>query len=182
MEKKEKRNVSVILDVNGNKIVVINDILFKGKKIDWNEVAEYLKRYVGEFYTIAEEGETVYIGKELPDEYTRSKYSTVIRGKTEKVKANAVQGLPEMIENATGKQHTPNKKQKHKKDAKYGWYKYETRFAIPVFADTGEVEQYKVFRAAMIIRHGADNKKYIYDIINIKKETGDLFKSEDPTQ
>ena len=61
-------------------------------------------------------------------------------------------------------------------------YKYETRFAIPVFADTWEVEQYKIFRAAMIIRHGADNKKYIYDIINIKKETGDLFKSEDPTQ
>ena len=116
----------MILDANGNKIVVINDILFKGEKIDWNEVAEYLKRYVGEFYTIAEEDEKIYIGKELPDEYTRSKYSTVIRGKTEKVKANAVQGLPEMIENATGKQHTPNKKQKHKKDAKYGWYKYRT--------------------------------------------------------
>ena len=43
-----KRNVSVIQDVDGNNIVIINDIRFKGKRsVDWKDVREYLKEYVG---------------------------------------------------------------------------------------------------------------------------------------
>lgn len=35
---------------DGKKIVVINNILFKGKrKIDWEEVEKYLKGYVGKW-------------------------------------------------------------------------------------------------------------------------------------
>ena len=66
-EKKTKRNVSVIQDADGNKIVVINDIAFKGKRsIQWEDVEEYLKRYVGDIYSIAEDNEIIYIGPELP--------------------------------------------------------------------------------------------------------------------
>ena len=54
-----KRNISVVKDVDGNKIVVINDLIFKGKKIAWNDVEKYLKKYVGEFYSIAEDKEIV---------------------------------------------------------------------------------------------------------------------------
>ena len=44
----KSRNVSIIEDLNGDRIVVINDIIFKGKrKIKWNDVEEYLQRYVG---------------------------------------------------------------------------------------------------------------------------------------
>lgn len=33
------RNVSIIKDLNGNQIVLINDILFKGKrKVNWEDV------------------------------------------------------------------------------------------------------------------------------------------------
>lgn len=39
-----KRNISVVKDVDGNKIVVINDLIFKGKKIAWNDVEKYLKK------------------------------------------------------------------------------------------------------------------------------------------
>ena len=47
-----KRNVSVIQDVDGNNIVIINDIRFKGKRsVDWKDVriiesaiAEKIKR------------------------------------------------------------------------------------------------------------------------------------------
>ena len=40
---KIKRNVSVIQDVDGNNIVIINDIRFKGKRsVDWKDVREYL--------------------------------------------------------------------------------------------------------------------------------------------
>ena len=43
-EVKGKRSVSVIKDVDGNNIVIINDIRFKGKRsIDWKDVREYLK-------------------------------------------------------------------------------------------------------------------------------------------
>lgn len=44
------RNVNIILEPNGKKIVLINDIRFKcKKKEDWKEVEEYLKEYIGEF-------------------------------------------------------------------------------------------------------------------------------------
>ena len=49
-----KRNISIIQDVDGKNIVIINDIRFKGKRsVDWKDVREYLKEFVGEFYTIA---------------------------------------------------------------------------------------------------------------------------------
>lgn len=50
-----ERNISVIKNVNGNQIVIVNDIRFKGKRnINWDEVEQYLKQYVGEFiqYTL----------------------------------------------------------------------------------------------------------------------------------
>ena len=56
------RNVSVIKDADGNNIVMINDIRFKGKRnIDWDEVEQYLKQYVGEFIEIAGSKEIIYI-------------------------------------------------------------------------------------------------------------------------
>ena len=177
------RNVSVIKDALGHNVVMINDIIFRGKRgINWIDVEEYLRQYVGEFYTIAETNEVVYIGTDLPDEYAHSEYTHILKGANEKAKANAAQGLPELIIIATNMEHTDNSKAKHKKDAKYGWYKYESRFALPVFASDGEVERYNVFHVAMILRHDKDGKKYLYDIMNIKKETSDLFQSKDLTQ
>ena len=35
----------------------------------------------------------------------------------------------------------------------------------------GEVERYNVFRVEMLIRHAEDGKRYLYDLVNIKKET-----------
>lgn len=42
MSEGTKRNISVVKDADGNKIVVINDIIFKGKKIAWDDVEKYL--------------------------------------------------------------------------------------------------------------------------------------------
>lgn len=64
--KKNKRNISVIQDVDGNNIVITNYIRFKRKRsVDWKDVREYLKEYVGEFYTIATTGDVIYIGFDL---------------------------------------------------------------------------------------------------------------------
>ncbi len=68
---------------------------------------------------------------------------------------------------------------KHIKDAKYGWYSYVTRFALPVY---GDIERYNVFRAILLVRHAEDKRLYLYDIMKIKKETSTHFQSEDLTQ
>ena len=116
---KIKRNVSVIQDIDGNNIVIINDIRFKGKRsVDWKDVREYLKEYVGDFYTIAATGDVIFIGSDLPKEYSGSKYTNSIKGTNAKAKANAATGIPEMIEIAVGKHFRENHEDKHKRDAK----------------------------------------------------------------
>ena len=167
-----QRNIAVIQDVDGNNIVVINDIIFKGKRsITWSDVEEYLRQYVGDFYSIAESGDVVYIGTDLPDEYTGSNYTKHIKGTVTKAKANAAQAIPEIIEIATSKTVEENKKEKHSRNAKNGWYRYDTRFALPVYDESGEVERYNVFSARLLIRHAASGKMYLYDVLEIKKET-----------
>lgn len=167
-----QRKVAVIQDVDGNNIVVINDIIFKGKRsITWPDVEKYLRQYVGEFYSIAETGDIVYIGTDLPDEYAGSNYTKHIKGAVAKAKANAAQAIPEIIEIATSKTAEENKKEKHSRNAKNGWYRYDTRFALPVYDESGEVERYNVFSARLLIRHAASGKMYLYDVLEIKKET-----------
>ncbi len=172
MSKVEKRNISVINDADGNSIVMINDIRFKGKRaVNWEDVKTYLEEYVGDVYTIAKNSDVIYIGTDLPDEYTGSEYTKSLRGANAKAKANASQGIPELLRIASGKSFRVNKANKHRRDAKYGWYRYESRFALPVYGDNEEIERYNVFHASMLIRHAVDGKMYLYDIIDIKKET-----------
>ena len=167
-----KRNVSIIHDAEGNKIVLINDIIFKGKRsVEWADVEKYLRQYVGEFYQIADTKDIIYIGTDLPDEYAGSNYTKHIKGNAAKAKANAAQAIPEMIEIATSKVYEENKKNKHSRHAKNGWYRYDTRFALPVYQDNGELDRYNVFSARLLIRHASSGKMYLYDVLEIKKET-----------
>ena len=171
MSEGKKRNISVVKDADGNKIVVINDIRFKGKRsVNWDDVKEYLKACIGKVYSIVETCDSIYIGKDLPDEYTGSEYTESLRGANAKAKANASQGIQELLMVASGKHFRENTSNKHKRDAKYGWYRYDSRFALPVYGELGEVERYNVFHASMLIRHAADGKMYLYDIIDIKKK------------
>ena len=111
----------------------------------------------------------IYIGSDLPDEYMHSNYTRILKGANAKAKANATQGLPELLKIATNEVYEDNRKEKHSKDAKYGWYSYDSRFALPVFSDDGEIERYNVFNVAMLVRHDEDGKYYLYDIMKIKK-------------
>ena len=165
------RNISVIKDADDNKIVVINDNVFKGKQIQWEDVEDYLRQYVGDVYSIAEDKEMIYIGAELPGEYTGSVYTKSLKGANAKAKANAAQVLPEMIEIATNGVFESNRKAKHGRNAKNGWYRYDTKFAVPVFNDVGELAYYNIFKGRLLIRHSSNGRKYLYDILEIKKET-----------
>ena len=51
-----------------------------------------------------------------------------------------------------------NLAQKHNYDAKYGWYCYDSRFALPVYDEMGKVERYNVFYVELLIRHAADKR------------------------
>lgn len=171
------RNVNIITDLKGNKIVLINNIIFKGKRsINWNDVKNYLETYVGKFYEIANTKDTVYIGKDLPDEYTGSQYTYSLKGANAKAKANASQGIPEMLKIAIGKHFRENSGVKHNRNAANGWYRYDSHFALPTYNNNGEIERYNIFHASMLIRHDIDGKMYLYDIIDIKKETSNPFK------
>ena len=178
-----ERKVNVIEDLDGKKTVFIHDILFKGKrKVNWDEVEKYLRQYVGEFYQIEDCNKVVYMGADLPDEYAHSKYTRILKGANAKAKANVAQRLPELIKIASNEVYEENRKEKHINDAKYGWYSYDSRFAIPVFSDKGEIERYNVFNVVLLVRHDADGKYYLYDVMKIKKETSILFRSNDFTQ
>lgn len=122
---------------------MIHDIRFKGKrKIDWNDVEDYLKKNIGESYEVEDTREMVYIGKDFPDEFGGSEDTARLQGTLAKAKANAAQGVPELIKTATNKRYRKNMATKHNINAKFGWYRYD-----------------------------ANNKMYLYDMVNIKKET-----------
>lgn len=142
------------------------------KKEDWDEVEKYLKEYIGRFYEIEENCEKIFISSDFPDEYASSESRLSLKGATAKAKANAIQGLPELIRIATNETYSENTKKKHVKNAKFGWYRYDVRFAIPVYDEQSNIIlRYNVYFARMLVRHDADGKKYLYDLLGIKKET-----------
>ena len=88
-----EEKVKIITDNDGKEIVLINSIRFKGKRaINWDDVRLYLNDYVGEMYTIACTEDVVYLGKDLPDEYTGSEDTYSLKGTLAKAKANAIKG------------------------------------------------------------------------------------------
>ena len=133
-------NISVISDAEGKKVVVINDLRFKrSKNVDWNMVENYLKEYIGSCTEILDTNELIYIGSDFPDEYSHSKDTKVLRGPNEYAKANASVAIRELIQIAANKTFSENKKSKHNSKAKYGWYRYDTRFAVPKYNNDGEL-------------------------------------------
>jgi len=168
----DQGTISIIQDENGKSIVIINDIRFKGKrKINWDEVENYLKEYVGNCYEIAESSEKVYIGSDFPDEFAKAKDAMILNGTNAKAKANAAQAIGELVQIATNRSITMDYNDKHKSKAKHGWYRYDVRFGLPVYSQEGTLERYNIFSARMLVRHDRNGKLYLYDILRTKKET-----------
>lgn len=113
----------------------------------------------------------MFIGKDFADEFTGSIYTRSLKGGLAKAKAYMVQGIPQMIAIANQKRWKEDFGKKHKKKAEKGWYRYNTRFALPVVDEKGEYIRYNVYQAVLIIRYASDGNLYLYDIQNIKKET-----------
>lgn len=167
------KKINVISDLEGNEIIIINDIRFKGKRrIDWENVEQYLKEYIGNCYEVVETSDHIFIGSDFPSELKGSDDTRRLYETNAKAKANATQGIPMLIQCATNRRWQENYKSKHNVDAKFGWYRFTTRFALPVYnSNSGELERWNIFRIEMLIRHAADGNLYLYDMVNIKKET-----------
>lgn len=162
-------------EADGKQVVWIDDNILKQNdgQLTHQFIANYIAEHIGEVYTILESGQKVYIGEKLPKEYTQSKYTQAILRKNKglvKAKNRAAAGLGEMIEIATNRRW---EKTRHtqSKDAKYGMYRYDTSFGFPVLDDKGNVVRANVYSAELIIRNASDGKKYLYDIVGIKKDT-----------
>ena len=104
------RTVNVIENLDGKKTVIIQDIRFRGKRnINWTDVERYLVEFIGDIYYIAENNnEEIYIGLDLPSEYTGSIYTKHLKGTVAKAKANASVGIPQLIEIATNPRFEKN--------------------------------------------------------------------------
>jgi hypothetical protein len=166
------KSVSIVTDLDGTKIVIINDIRFQSRRrIDWNEVEQYLKEYIGEYFEISETSEKIYIGSDFPDEFSHSNDTKSLKGANMKSKANVTPAIGELIQIASCKAEYPDYNNKHGEKARFGWYRYNTRFGIPVYAEDGKLERYNIFSTRMLVRCDADGKLYLYDFVRTKKET-----------
>ena len=171
-QKQKQDNINIIQDEKGYSIVIINDIRFFGKQnIEWKTVEQYLREYVGKCYEIIETSDKVYIGKEFPDEFKGSDDTKRLKGGNAKAKANASGKIPQLLEYATNRRWSKNHKGKHGIDAKKGWYRYTSRFALPIYSNDGDLIRYNIFRIEMLVRYASDDRLYLYDMVNVKKET-----------
>lgn len=174
----DAEKLEVIQDDCGNNIVLIPDIIFTNKQnIDWSEVAVYLERYIGDSIIVTESKDIINIGNMFSDEFTGSKYTRNAKGARAKAKANAVQGLKEMIEIATNRTFRENHKEKHNSDAGNGWYYYITRFALPIYDNDIKTNQYNIYTGCLVVNCTVSGRMYLYDLVDIKKEASNPFKT-----
>ena len=69
-------------------VPLIEKVIFSNKQnISWNDVEQYLKRYIGQDFIVEEFQDVIHIAGNFPDEYTESKYTKKLRGALAKVKA-----------------------------------------------------------------------------------------------
>ena len=163
-----------IIELDGSPIVIINDIRFQSRRgIDWNKVEKYLKEYIGKYFELTETSEKIYIGSDFPDEFSHSNDTKRLKGANTKAKANMTSAIGELIQIATEKAQYPDYNNKHGEKAKLGWYRYNTKFGIPVYDADGNLERYNIFSTRMLVRCDADGKLYLYDLVRTKKETSE---------
>ena len=140
---------------------------------DYKAAETYLKTLVNTakpFSTILTDALPVYIGKDLPSEYKGSEYTLGMNRALREVKMQAATNLDEMLLLAENGEWRENVKDKHRRDAQNGWYRYETQFAVPVLNAKKAVDHYTVYSGTLLIRNDADEKSYLYDMIDVEKK------------
>lgn len=155
--------------VNNRPVVWINENILEGKpdgQSDKNFIKNYLASHIDDVYTIIESGYKVKPAKQFPAEYLYSKSAQQaerFNRSAFKGKLKMVAGIGEMIEIATNRRW---EKTRHpgNKNAKYGVYRYDSNVA---FQSGDGINAYSV---ELVVLNADDGQKYLYDIVNIKKD------------
>ena len=168
-------------EVDGKAIAWIDNHPLTNKQLrDPKAVAALIAEHIGEVYTIIESGQKVYIGKDLPREYTRSRYSSYLRNNKAMIyqaKNRLGSGLGDLIRISTNRRWEPTR-HSHNKDAKYGMYRYSSTFGFAVRQGEGS-EHVRVYDVELIIRNASDGRKYLYDIVNIKENAAVAYRLQE---
>ena len=127
------------------------------------ETIKNIKKQKGLTYKIEETNNNIIIDKKTSKEYSFSKSSQRLDLNDKKIKLILSKYLKEIINNSSDRKFVNYKKKKHIKDAKYGFYRYKITFSII----NKNIEN--IYEATVLIRNDANTKKYLYDILNIKK-------------
>ena len=102
-------------------------------------------------------------------------YRYKLKGGNEKAKANMSSAIGSLINVASNKNITEDFAKKHKSKAEKGWYRYDTRFGIPVYDSDGKILRYDIYKTRMLVRCDSEGKLYLYDFVRTKKETSSPF-------
>ena len=158
-----------IRNLNGELLPVIDT---QNDTRDFDAAEAYLRTLINTdqpFETILWDLQPVYIGKDLPGEYRSSEYTKSMLSKLRDIKMQAATNLEETIVLAEHGEWQENLKEKHNVDAKNGWYRYDTQFAVPILNAKKAIDHYTVYSATLLIRNDADGKSYLYDLVDIEK-------------
>ena len=153
--------------VNGEAMAIVDSINAPATVTDAEAYLQAIANNPEVFATTLDGATEVYLGQDLPGEYTWS-FDTRRAGyfdKRAKMQASTV--LKDMIYLGENGRWKANAKEKHAIDAADGWTRFDVKFAVPGLNDT-----YKVYTGYAVIRNDADGKSYLYDVVNVKyKET-----------
>ena len=105
----------------------------------------------------------ILIDYKTQGEYLYSKYTKSRTNEIKYVKCILSNYFKELFLNAESKVFVNKKKPKHKTDAKFGFYKYGVKFSIIKNAEE------TCYTCVILVRNDANGKKYLYDILDIKK-------------
>ena len=158
-------NVKEIYDKKGEaqRVKILKNIFDNKEENIQKVISKNIKQYIGKYARIKESGQKVYFGKDLVGEYTYSNATKNLSTVDKLAKGRAVIGFYEIINNAKERKWEPNKKEKHVLNAKYGFYRYKTIFSF----EYNGIES--IYEGCILIRNDGNKRKYLYDILNIKK-------------
>ncbi len=170
---------SIQKDNKGREYVLLDGNVMKNKPSNMkihDYIASVIGQHIGKYYTLIENGYKIFIGADLPGEYTQSKYTKdlISNYKSQKllVKHEIIGNIKEVIEIARKRQGSQgawesNTKEKHNVDAKLGFYKFKSTVGLQ--RKDGKIQKY---RLTLVVRNEGNGKKYLYDIQTIEKTGG----------
>ena len=143
----EKNKIIYNQEGKFDRLKILNNIFDDRKEKSISKtIKDSVKEHIGKYTYIRESGQRIYLGKDFPNEFVFSKYSQNISKETKLAKGRMVSGLLELIENATNREYTNEKKPKHIKDAKFGFYKYEIKFSFE------QNQKERIYSGTLLIR------------------------------